>query len=204
MRPEGPRPFFTTLRALLDREGETRIGDLLHAAKEQTYGLLILLLALPSLIPGINVGTAPLGGLAMIWIGLQMVFGKRHPYLPNRIRNQCIQKGRLKEALARLEGFLDRFGGEDRTRRTLNQRWMGLLVTWTALLLTIPVPLPFGNILPASILALLGAALLEERPAWVWLGALGSLFNTVYFALSFDAILRALHRTFHIVRLWFL
>jgi hypothetical protein len=68
---------------------------------------------------------------------------------------------------------------------------MGLLIAWTAFLLAIPVPIPFGNILPAAVLVLLGAALLEERPSWGWIGAGGSVGISIYFGLSFDLIAKA-------------
>ena len=75
---------------------------------------------------------------------------------------------------------------------------MGAIIAWTGFLLALPVPLPFGNQLPAAILCLLGAALLEERPAWAWIGVTASLGNTLYFAFSFDLIFRASMRAFHV------
>ena len=197
-----PRPFFTELHLLLDQEGAVTLGDLVDAAQEQTFGLLVLLLALPSLIPGLNIGAAPLGGLCMIWMGLQMAMGRSTPVLPARLRRQILHKGRIKDGLARLEGYLDRLGPRTRVHRELNQRWMGVLVAWTAVLLAVPVPLPFGNILPAAILALLGAALVEERPAWGWLGAAAALGNTLYFAASFDLIAMASIKAVAVLRHW--
>ncbi len=197
-----PRPFFTELHLLLDREGAITLGDVVDAAQEQTFGLLILLLALPSLIPGLNIGAAPLGGLFLFWIGLQMAAGRSSPVLPPRFRQQVIHKGRVKEGVARLEGYLDRLGSRNRVHRALNQRWMGVVVGWTALLLAIPVPLPFGNILPAAILVLLGAALVEEHPAWGWLGAGAALGNTLYFAASFDLIVLACAKALVVLRHW--
>jgi hypothetical protein len=196
------RPFFTELHLLLDQDGAITLGDVMDTAREQTFGLLILLLALPSLIPGLNVGAAPVGGLAILWIGIQMALGRSTPAVPSRFRQQPIHKGRVKDALARLEGYLERLSRGPRLRRTLNQRWMGALVAWTGFLLAIPVPLPFGNLLPAAILVLLGAALVEERPAWGWLGAAGALGSTIYFAASFDLILLACTKALAVMRHW--
>jgi len=52
------------------------------------------------------------------------------------------------------------------------------------------VPLPFANIIPAAILCLLGAALLEQRPDWAWAATLASLGTTLYFALSANLVFR--------------
>jgi len=197
-----PRPFFTELHVLLDREEAITLGELVDAAQEQTFGLLIMLLALPSLIPGLNIGAAPVGGLFMVWIGLQMAAGSPSPRIPSRFRKQSIHKGRVKEALAKLEGYLDRLGRRTRIRRTLNQRWMGLVVAWTAFLLAVPVPLPFGNQLPAATLVLLGAAMVEERPSWGWLGAGAALGNTIYFAASFNLIVRTCAKGVDALKHW--
>ena len=190
MQP-APKPFFETLHALLDAEGEITLGELLDAAGEQSYGLLVLLLSLPSLIPGLNVGAAPVGGLGIMALGCQMALGVPSPWVPDRVKAQSLHQGRIKDALARVETALDRLRLRDARRRPLNHGWMGLLIAWSAFLLTIPVPIPFGNILPAAVLVLLGAALLEERPSWGWIGAAGSIGITVYFGLSFDLIVKA-------------
>ena len=194
-----PRPFFETLHALLDAEDETTLGELLDAAGEQTYGLLVLLLSLPNLIPGLNVGLAPVGGIGLMALGAQLAWGIPHPWIPKRIQAQPIHKGRIKAALAKFETQLSRFRWHGAVRRPLSHRWMGTTIAWTGFLLALPVPLPFGNQLPAAILCLLGAALLEERPAWAWLGAVASFGNTLYFAFSFNLILRAFAGAFHVL-----
>ncbi len=193
------RSFFEKLHARLDTEEEgLTLGTFVEEAGNQTYGLLVLLLSLPSLIPGLNVPMALLGGSALIGLGLQMIFGSGRPAIPGRLRRQRIHKGKVKEALATFERQLDRLPSGP--RRALNRKWMGLWVAWTAFLLFLPVwPLPFGNILPAATLCLLGAALMEERPLWGWIGVIASLGVTIYFGYSFDIILKSLHHFLH----WF-
>ncbi|HEY3401050.1 MAG TPA: exopolysaccharide biosynthesis protein [Geothrix sp.] len=193
------KPFFETLHTLLDAEGEITLGELLDAAGEQTYGLLVLLLSLPNLVPGLNVGLAPVGGIGLVALGAQLAWGTPHPWVPRRVQDQAIHKGRIKNALARLETQLDRLRWRSAERRPINRRWVGACIAWTGFLLAVPVPLPFGNQLPAAILCLLGAALLEERPTWAWIGAAGALANTLYFASSFGLITRGCVRAFHAV-----
>jgi hypothetical protein len=193
-----PKPFFATLHVLLDAEGEITLGELLDATGEQTYGLLVLLLSLPNLVPGLNVGLAPVGGIGLMALGVQLAWGKAHPWVPQRVKARPIHKGRIKDALARFETQLSRFRWKGTQQRPLSYRWMGAVTAWTGFLLALPVPLPFGNQLPAAILCLLGAALLEERPAWAWIGAGASIGNTLYFAFSFNLIFHACMRAFHL------
>ncbi|HJU82834.1 MAG TPA: exopolysaccharide biosynthesis protein [Holophagaceae bacterium] len=192
-----PRPFFETLQRLLDQDGAVTLGSLAEAAGDQTYGLLVLLLALPSLLPAVNVVGAPVGGAAIFALGWQMIRGVPHPSLPEGLRRQPLHKGRLKAAFANLERHLDRFRWKGAGRRPLDRRWTGFVVAWTGILLAVPVPLPFGNILPAAALLLLGAALLEERPAWLWLGIAASTGITLYFGYSFRLIVHETHRILH-------
>ncbi|MDR3683165.1 MAG: exopolysaccharide biosynthesis protein [Geothrix sp.] len=197
MQPRS-QPFFATLHALLDAEGEITLGELLDAAGEQTYGLLVLLLSLPNLIPGLNVGLAPVGGIGLMALGAQLAWGRAHPWVPRRVHAQPIHKGRIKDALAKFETQLSRFRWQGSRQSPLNHLWMGAVILWTGFLLAIPVPLPFGNQLPAAILCLLGAALLEERPAWAWIGVVASFGNTLYFAFSFNLIVRACLAAFRV------
>ncbi len=187
------RPFFSLLHDLLDKTEVVRLEDLLAAAGTQTYGLLILFLALPSLVPGINAGLAPAGGFALVAAGIQMARGVPHPWVPRRLRQVTLHKGRVKGALAKVEGFLDRFAADTGPGLPLNRVWTGAAVAWTGFLLGLPVPLPFGNILPAAILCLFGAAVLEQRPAWAWAAALASAGNTAYFIMSFRLVYRGVH-----------
>ena len=197
--PSHPKPFFEALHALLDAEGEISLGELLDANGEQTYGLLVLLLSLPNLIPGLNLGLAPIGGIGIIGLGIQLAWGKPHPWVPARVQTQPIHKGRIKDALAKLETQLDRLRWPMAEQRPLNRRWVGACMAWTGFLLALPVPIPFGNQLPAAILCLLGAALLEEQTVWAWLGAAATVANTIYFASSFGLVLRACTKVFHLV-----
>ena len=127
-------------------------------------------------------------------LGWQMAKGNVHPWIPERLQRRPLHKGQVKAALAKVERVFAKFRLHRLERRPLSKRWMGVLIAWTGLLLAIPVPLPFGNILPAVTLCVQGTALLEERPLLGWLGALGSLAITVYFGLSFKLIVREIHR----------
>jgi len=188
-RPPGT-PFFQTLHSLLAQDGDVSVSELMASAGEQTYGLLILVSGLTSFIPGISVA----GGLVALVLGVQMGWGVPHPWLPKRLERVQLHRGRVKEALARFETWLLRLGQHRRPGRPLNRSWLGGLVAWTAFLTALPVPpiIPLGNAIPAATLCLMGAALLEERPSWAWIGTLGMLGTTVYLTLSFRLIWAAI------------
>ncbi|MBI4912621.1 MAG: exopolysaccharide biosynthesis protein [Acidobacteria bacterium] len=186
------RPFFGALKDLLDREPDATLGRLLDEAGEQVYGLTVLLLALLTFIPGV----ANVLSLATLLVGLQMLWGSPHPWLPRALQGHVLHRGRIKELLGQIEARLEWFLKRPRIRRRPSLRFLGFLVAWAAFIAALPIPLPFANALPAAALVLMGVALLEEWPRLAWFGALLTLTTTVYFALSFELAWKATQALF--------
>ena len=186
--------FFGRLRAHLDREGGTTLRELIEeTGAERIYGLGILMLAATAFIPGVTNVLA----LGIVGLGVQMALGRARPWIPGRILDHRIQRGGIRKVLGRLARAVERLGPRS-APRPLPERTMGLLVTWTALLLALPLPLPLANLLPGMALMLMGVALLEDWPLSAWAGAFLSAGTTVYFALSFDLVLKALKAVWHL------
>ena len=191
--------FFEILDALLEQEGKVTFQDLLErGGAERVYGLGIALLAATAFIPGVTNILA----LGIVGLGAQMVWGRRYPWLPKRVLRMRLHRGRIKGTLTRVTRFLERFGPRTAPPRPIPKRLMGLLVTWTALLLALPLLLPFSNLLPGAALMLMGIALLEDWPYAAWLGLGGSLGTTAYFLLSYDLVVKGLKAAFHLRHLF--
>lgn len=187
--------FFQLLGGLLAEDGTLSLRELLdRGGSERIYGLALTLLALLSFLPGV----ANLIALAILGLGLQMVAGRRHPWLPKRVLDHEMHQGKVKALLAKVEVQIRRLGPRREPPRPIPPRLLGLLVSWTALLLSLPLLLPFANVLPAAALLLMGIALLEDWPFAAWLGLAGGAGTTVYFALSFDLVLKALKAVWHL------
>lgn len=185
-----PAPFFSTLHDLLEEDGDVSLQELMDNAGEQTYGLMVLVSGLSSFIPGVSMAA----GLVALVLGVEMLMGKPHPWLPSRVGRVRLHRGRVKDTLARFEGWLNKLGRPTRPGRPLSRKAMGAVIAWTAFLVALPVPpiIPMGNALPAAAICMQGAALLEERPSWAWLGVLGMVLTTVYLGLSFQVIVHYL------------
>ncbi len=183
-RQDEERPFFGILHELLDRHPGLTLGRLLDEAGEQVWGLTVLFLALLTFLPGV----ANLLSLATLVVGLQMLWGSPHPWLPALLQGQVLHHGRTKNLLAAIERRLAWLLRRRTSRRKPSLRFAGFLVAWSAFLASLPLLLPFANVLPAIALILLGAALLEEWPLLAWLGAACSLGTTIYFAFSIQQI----------------
>lgn len=186
--------FFGLVSAMLDEEGSVSLRELLdRGGAEKVYGLALSLLALLSFVPGV----ANVIALAIFGLGAQMVAGRTYPWLPRAVLRYELHRGRIKTLLTKVEAQLRRLGPRRLPPRPIPRRLLGLLVVWTALLLSLPILLPFANVLPAAALLLMGVALLEDWPYAAWLGLAGSLATTVYFMLSFDLVLKGLRAALH-------
>lgn len=186
------RPFFNALHDLLDRHESLSLGRLLDEAGEQSWGLIILALSMFTFIPGV----ANILSIATLVVGFQMWWGYPHPWLPKSVQKITLHRGKIKDMLAKIEARLEWLAKRRGTRRAPSQKFTGFLITWTAFMAALPIPLPGANVLPAVALILFGVSLLEEWPSIGWLGFFLSLGNTLYFALSFDLALRAMHALF--------
>jgi len=131
------------------------LGDMAEAFGDRAFGLLILLLLLPSLLPGM----ASVFGLPVLILGIQMGLGRRTPKLPRFIARQSIRR----EDLLRLAGssskWLNKVERYVKPRpgfftSPLGDRLFGWLTAYVALMLILPGPgtngpPAFGNIVMA-------------------------------------------------------
>ncbi len=152
------------------------------------YGALLLLLAAPSLVPGLGALAAPLSGLAGILLGAQLVLGRRQPWVPDRVRGwiEAVPVG------PRLSLWI-----QQRLRPVLRipapgfpRVLAGLTVAWSGLLLVLPLALiPFSNTVPALSLGLVGAGLAVRKSLLSWLGMALSGGYTALLVLLGEALL---------------
>ena len=186
--------LFKLLETLPGEDGTFTLRDLLdQGGPEHIYGLGITLLAATAFIPGVTNVLA----LGIVGLGAQMAAGRAYPWLPGRLLRLRLHPGRLKAVLTKAARFLERLSPRG-AQRPVPRRALGLLITWTALLLALPLILPFSNLLPGAALLFMGLALLEDWPFAAWIGLAGSLATTIYFALSFDLVLKGLHAAAHL------
>jgi hypothetical protein len=155
------------------------IGEIIERTGERAFGLLMLVLGLPMLIPFLPPGSSTIVGPVYAIFAVQMLSGARTPWLPARFRDRCLstetiralrQRGlpviRAAERLSRPRGF---WLGE---RLTL--RIVGVVVLLMGIILL--SPLPFLNTLPAVAVMTLGMALINRDSVFMLAGiALGGL-----------------------------
>ena len=174
------------LRRLADDGGDA--GLTLHEIRdrldERAYGLLILLLSIPCLVPGLY-GVPQVVGLIVILLAGQMLVGREEPWLPRWFLNlRC--KGSWLKAMADFGetklGWIDRLS-RPRLRRFADGPGEKLAAVFM-ILATVTIVMPLTNTIPSIALALLSVGLIQRdglfvlagcAVATVWLTILGAL-----------------------------
>ncbi len=134
---------------------EITLGEMAEAFGDRAFGLLILLLCLPSLLPLM----ASVFGLPMLILGVQMGMGRRVPKLPGFIARRGIRRGDLLRLSDASSGWLRRIERYVKPRpgfftSPVGDRLFGWLTAYVALMLILPGPgtngpPAFGNIVMA-------------------------------------------------------
>lgn len=185
--------LFGVLHRLLDQHPTISLGQFLDEAGKQSQGLAVLILALLTFIPGV----ANILSLVTLVLGIRIAAGSTRIWLPEVLRRRKIQRGPIKQLLARIEARIAYLSPLRGPRRAPSPQATGILVAWTAFLAALPLPLPFANVLPAAALVLYGVAFQEEWPALGWLGLGITVATTIYFGYSFNLALAAVRSLFH-------
>jgi len=176
-------------------EEEVTIGAVLDAIAERGFGLILLILALPAALPLPAPGYATPFGIMMGLLAIQMIRGRKTPWLPERIRKRTVRKSKLewtvKNAGVPLR-FVEwiirpRLSGLARNRAFL--ALIGFIVLLMSVSMSMPIPLT--NTAPSFVIFVLAAGILEED-GLVLLGglllapvAIGIAAAAVYFAYTY-------------------
>lgn len=158
------------------------VADIFRAMGDRAFGALILIFALPNIVPT-PPGTSALTGAPLVFLSAQLMLGQS-PWLPKIIANRSMTRADFASIVIRISPWLAR--GERMLRPRLSflvyppvEYLTGLLCLILSIILILPIPL--GNILPAIAICLFSFGILERDGFCVLLG-------TVMFALSVTVV----------------
>jgi hypothetical protein len=159
--------FSQEIKSLLQRLAEQHLtlGDILAETSERGFSLVIALLVLPFLFPMPPGLTGPFGAACLL-LSVQMVFGRRSPWLPKRISRYKFPRPfaqLILQNLQRVTKILEKIARPRLAKianNPLTWRVNGLCISWLTLLLISPVP--FTNPIPTVGILLLTVATIES------------------------------------------
>jgi hypothetical protein len=173
---------------------EITLGDFLDPLGERAFGFLILILALPNFIP-VPIGVGGVMGVLVVLIGVQMLIGFDHPWLPGALRRRGVKRVSLERFIRRLTPVLRwlerlcRPRWEALTRHPAH-RLSGFLLVLIGVALALPIPFtnyPFGFLLVVYAVALIERDGIALVVAWVASAAVAVVLLTLSHAVV-DAV----------------
>jgi hypothetical protein len=181
-QPEGKKRFSQILDAVGadERRERVSVSDLMQAMDARAVAALILLFALPNVVPT-PPGTSSILGLPLLYLTAQMMLGKL-PWLPAFIADRSMTRndfnsfvGRVTPLIARLERLL-----KPRllfVTSATGERIIGGICFALAIVLALPIPL--GNMLPALAISLMALGVLERDALWVVIGSFVGVLSMI-------------------------
>jgi hypothetical protein len=156
-------PTSVQLARMLDRaeeEAVVSIGWLMEQLGGRSFGLALLIMGVLGILPGISTVAA----LMVVWLAVQMMLGQEAAVLPRLVARRSVGV----ERLARLIGIVTPWLAW--VERLVQPRWPMLFQTTERLTglvmlllgLSMLLPVPFSQVVPAPVIMLLALAYLEE------------------------------------------
>ncbi|HVP12028.1 MAG TPA: exopolysaccharide biosynthesis protein [Phycisphaerae bacterium] len=175
------------------------IGEILDRTRRAGFGFIAALLALIA-VPFVGLSTP--FGLAIAFVGGQMIAGLQHPWLPQRIRRHLVTMDTLRwlgERLTRWTSGLERLIRPRFTFMVAGPFWtacgIGMLIQGLALAL--PLPIPGSNWVFVIPIILYGIGLLESDGLLIMVCHTITLIEIVLGVVLWELVKRGLLDAYH-------
>lgn len=141
---------------------------------ERAFGLMMILVNLPNLVP-MPPGTSTVFAVPMMIFAVQMMLGARQPWLPASIRNRRLSRATMGMVVLKCAPYIARFEKICRPRlefltNKLAERLIGFFLLILAIVLALPIPL--GNFPPSIATIVMALGLVERDGRAVLIGFL--------------------------------
>ncbi len=148
-----------------DDETDVTLKTIVDNVEEQGFGLLLMVLSLPSALPIPAAGYSTPFGILFILLGLQMLAGRHRPWLPNWAAQRKLSRPFAEKAIGTATRWLVRIEKLVHPRfkwisSPFGSRFMSFVVVVMAALMTLPIPTT--NTIPAAVIFLIGVGLSEK------------------------------------------
>jgi hypothetical protein len=163
------------------------VEQLLEPLKRRAFGFLLLLLAIPNFIP-VPVGIGGVMGVLVVGLGLEMLIGLEHPWVPGFLKRRGMSREGLLRFLDRIEPITRRLekACKPRVQRLTRRPFTfisGAVMILIGILLALPIPFTnyvFGGMLIAFAFALV------ERDGVLLLAVWGTTVAAVVLSATFS------------------
>ena len=173
---ETPRPISQVLIDLKNQlpQDDIRVADLLAALHERGFGFALFLFALPAALPLPGLGVNLIIAAPLMFLTVQQALGKQAIWLPERLQHKSVASARFEAMVEAALPFIHKI--EILIRPRLGFITEGIFSTLIGLAglvmaLSICVPLPLTNTVPAMGIALMALGVVMRDGLAVIAGA---------------------------------
>jgi len=180
----------------MEEKDSISLKDMISLLGERVFGLSILFFCIPNCLPIPNVaGLSALTGIPIVILGLQMVLGRAHPWLPVRLREKQFSGQRVGKFFERAIPYIQKVEVLLHPRLQVMtgkpmQRLLGVVFVVLATVMSLPIP--FGNFMPGLAMALIAIGLIERDGLLVLLGCLTGVATVLFMFTIAEAIVSAM------------
>lgn len=197
--PLPPPPISEVLAELLATEEHITVGEIIDRIDERAFGLLMVILGLPMLIPVLPPGASTLIGPLYSLLALRLIIGMDRPWLPRFVRRKELSPQTLAALRRRGIPLIQRIERFSRRRfRILNNpvivRVAAVNVFVMGLVLLSPAPLL--NTLPALSVIFIGFGLLNDDGLFLMLGLTVGAVSLSILSATIGLLVATLRRLF--------
>jgi hypothetical protein len=196
------RPLSALLRELYERDAERiSVAELTDHFGGRAMGALLLVFGIACMLP-LPPGGTTIFGIPLLLLAPQLLLGKPAPWLPVAVRRKSVAVSDLRAGLPRAVRILQRIEAVSKPRLaflfvSLGQRLIGAVCTVLAFVLILPIPL--GNILPATAVTVLSLSLVLRDGLLALFGYLLALTSAGVLVLAAHLVIAALQQIWSVV-----
>ncbi len=173
---------------------EISIGEIKDTLGDRAFGIMMLIFALPNLIPIPIPGISAALGIPLILLSYQLMKGKQAPWFPSWIANRTFKQHDLDRIFSYCLPHMERM------ERVLKPRWSflieppierflaGICLVMAAM---VALPVPLGNWFPALCISLFALAILERDGICAIFGLIAAIISTILVSTVILAFIEA-------------
>jgi hypothetical protein len=175
-------PHFSTMLqrfAAEQPEGRIAVGSIIRAMEHRSTGALLLICALPMVIPIPAPGVSVPFGIFLMLVSAELMFARGRIWLPPRLAARSISREDFLRFVSHAVPALRRIEHFTQPRMTwLTGSWgIGVVGAICLLLATIiALPIPMGHFLPGVVICVLAIGLMESDGLLIAAGFLAAVF----------------------------
>lgn len=182
------QPTSTLIKSLAEKRTEQiTLGDVLDKTGSRAHGLGLFVFAIPETVPLPTPSLSTFLGIPLILISAHLVAFGESSGVPKWVRRQTIRTSIVRKISKYVIPTVERIERLSRPRlNTLVQRERLLGVICLLLSITLALPIPLVNFLPAICLAAIAFGMLQRDGAIIGFGILGfaGVLISLYFSLN--------------------